>query len=599
MKKRMMIMAVCAVIAMGLVMPLTAQVLPGPESNQINATAGVFGTDVDNFMSVNYYDEVNFGKWFGYLGGGTAFSTVNLGYATKFGGGSGEGEGGGSGLYLGVFYTGNIVSFNTDETKTLRTTWDINLQQMLTREDEAFYSQTSTYTDNHISALIGVAGMGIRVGFMEELTVYNTPYNVNRNDTSTVTENADGSKTYTNNDSISYEESEGYLLPYLQWGMKLKLGSNVIAPRVGIGVLFFQDKLIDKYYDYTTGRTEYQGKITGVDEVTNVGRNNGYTGLNIAVGADYYLNDTMYVGLDYILGFDIYNQDFGQAGGSGSAEGTIEWYNINRTTNYLDRTVKFDAAQIDVTKRSNIRHQIIPALWKEAKAGDNLKLGLLFQLPMAIVSQTESDYSDVWSTTETKYNDTNFSSRNTTDIYEAHYAGTSTETSYFGIAPALGIGASYTLIPGRFTINAGVRVSPLSYESISKKRSINGVDSSYSKTETGPDGGKYTSAESKTVSAVNPVEDSITTQSLWAGLNGSVAAGFVFSFNENFSLDLLAGANLSTNGSGAYDGTFYETSGSGLYGDMNGNIYTNGTVKGKDGFNINLTTVNVLFTFKF
>jgi len=560
MEIKMKVLALAALIVIGLAMPLGAQP-SSPVSNQNLATAGVFGTDVDSYMDVNYYGDVNFGKWFGYLGADTS-GIFNLGYATNL-----------KGIYLGTYYSGNIFKTETNETTRLTTTWDPNLQQLLTREDEKTYGRTTTNTNNHIAALIGVAGMGIQVGFYENITTYNTPYNAVRNDgKSTITQNLDGSITYTNNDSISYEESEGDLMPYLQWGMKLKVGSYTLAPRVGVIVNFAEYKLIDKYY--ASGRTEYQGKIIGTEQINRNGHNYGFFGLGVGVGADLYLSDSMYVGLNYALGMDIYNQDFGDAGGSGSVKGTISWAaadNYSTINRYIDRTVKNNNVKIDITEQSSMRHIITPAFGNEKALGDNLKLGVLVQLPVKITSGYASSYTDEWTTSETTFTDVTNYQNNTTTITRDHTAGNKTEFSELEISPTVGVGVSYDLIPKRFTVNAGISVNVPSFTSTSVATSMNGVDSTYTKTEVGYGSGKHTTNENLTVTDPSTITDSVQTITSWSGLSGSIAGGFVFSFNDNFALDLLAKTDTPTTPPSATT----------------------------DVFSINLTSLRVLFSIKF
>jgi len=529
MEIKMKVLALAAITVIGLAMPLGAQT-----SNQSEATAGVFGTDVDNYMNVNYYDEVNFNKWFGFVGGNTS-GIFNLGYATKL-----------KDIYLGGFYTGNVLRTNTDETTRLTTTWDPSLQQMLTRVDEKTYTRTTTNTNNNIAALVGLTGlnMGIKVGFLENITTYNTPYNAGRNGgVSTVTQNADGSITYSNNDSLNYEESSGDLIPYLEWGMKLKVGSYTLTPRVAAAVNFFQDKLIDKFYG--AARTEYNGIIAGQERIDRSGRNNGYTALGIGVGADFYLNENMYVGLDYILGMNIYSQSLGDAGRSGSVSGTINWTsgnNYSTIDKYIDRIEKYNTVEITVNERSHMSHEITPSFWKEWKDnvfGENVKLGVLVKLPITITSGFASNYTDRWQTTETIYTDANYSQNNITDIDNNHTAGNLTETSNFSISPTVGVGVSFDLIPKKFTVNAGIKVNVPTFASTSVVTSGNGVNSHYTKTEIGFGSNKYTSAENLDVTPPTTVTDSVQTTTSWTGLSGSIAGGFLFNFNDNFALDML------------------------------------------------------------
>jgi hypothetical protein len=563
MEIKVKVLALVAITVIGLAMPLSAQPF-FPVSNQNGATAGVFGTDVDNYLNVNNYGDVIFEKWFGYLGG-NPLGIFNLGYATKF-----------SNIYLGTFYEGNIFKTETRETTKLTTNWNTALQQMLSKTDEKTYGRTATNAENHISALIGVANMGIQVGFYENITTFNTPYNADRDGTSTVTTNQNGSITYSGNDSLSYEESEKDLIPYLQWGMKLNLGSNTLAPRIVVAVDFNEDKLIDKYY--TSGRTEYQGKIVGTEDITREGHNYGYTDLVISAGADYYLNDSMYIGVDYLLNTGIFDRSFDDAGRSGSVKGIISYSGNNTTTNYYNRTEKSDSVGISVKELNYMSHTIVPALWKEWKGekfGENLKLGVLVQVPITIENTSNNSYSDTWVTTETAYNDDINKQYNRTTIEKIHTAGDKEETSVLNIAPIVGVGVTYDLIPKKFTVNAGINVKVPSFSSKSTVTSQNGVNkylaggvtyanSYYEKTEMGYGSNKYTASETLEVADPTPVEDEVYTETIWTGLRGSIAGGFVFSFNDNFALDLLAKTDLTT-----------------------------------DAFSINLTSLSVLFSIKF
>jgi len=541
MKKRNLVMVVLAIITMGLAMPLSAQ-----SSNQSTATAGVFGTDADSFMDVNYYGDVEFNKWFGYLGSGPS-----LGYATKFGD-----------IYLGGYYTGNIFRSGTSETKRQRTTWDYTLQQLLTKEDNTTYgtgNSATTTTTNRIVALIGVAGMGIKVGFYENVTTYNTPYNTTRNTQSTVTQNADGSIAYTNNDSINYEQSSGDIMPYFKWGMKLPMGSGTLAPRVGADFNFRRDVLIDEYY--TSARVLINGTNINAEQISRVENNQGYVGLNISAGADYYFNDNFYVGIDYTLGTNLYSNDYSGAGKSGSVGGTANTTAVSSTTNYFNRTVKSKELTLSATERSNMTHNITPTLWKTSNIGDDLQFGVVFSLPVSISNNTTNGYTDYWSISETTYIDENFSSNNSTTIQERHTYGSKVETSNFRIAPSVGIGASYNLIPGRFTINAGVTLDPIVYSNTSTVTSQNGVSTNYYRTDTGSGSNKYTSSETKTVTPPNPVEDTVQNVTSWTGFSGYLSGGFVFSFNDNVALDMVASSSTA--------------------------------------FAFNITSLNVKFTFKF
>ena len=558
MKKRNMIMAICAIITMGLAIPLGAQT-----SNQNKATAGVFKTDVDNYMSVKSWDKVKFDKWFSYFGGDHD-GKVNMGYATNLGG-----------IYLGGFYEGKIIDTDIDETKVRTTEWDENLQQMLTQEDSTTYSRESSYgwtkTNNNIAAFIGVAGMGIKVGFYENVSTANTPYNLSRIDwssgsanvldttTSTVTQNSDGSVTYSGNDTIGYEESYGVLNPYLQWGMKLDVGGYVLTPRVTANVSINRSTFIDEYYSQE--RTEKDEKIIGVKEITRKNDNYGSVGLDIGVGADFYLKDTTYFGIDYVIGLNFFGQDYDGGGKSGTIDGTFWSDAVSRTTDSFVETETFESLRLGATERDKITHKITPSFWNTKTVMDDLKVGLLVKVPITITSETTNTYQDYYETKEIIQKDTNLSSKNEKTIYEEHKAGTKTEESTFAIAPTVGIGASYALVPDKFTVNAGVNLRPIAYKSTSKVISSNGINTTYTKKEIGSDGNQYTGEETKTVDAPTTVVDTVNSTSVWTGLSGNISAGFVFKFYDSFSLDM--------------------------------------SVITYSGFNLALTDVNVLFTLKF
>jgi hypothetical protein len=545
MKKRNLIMAALAIIAMGLAIPLGAQTIPSvaqtsPASNQRSSTATVFTTDVDNYMNVNRYGNVKFDKLFALV---DYTSRLDLGYATKFGD-----------IYLGTYYNGTGLTRGTDETTRLTTNWDTTLQQMTSRVDEKVYARTTTVTNNNIAALIGVMGMGIKVGFYEGVTTYNTPYNVSRGGTSTgtstVTTNQDGSIAYTGNDSLKYYESTGSMVPYIQWGMKLDLGSGlVLLPRVGTNFTFYDEQLVDEYY---SNRTVYDGKIQGQERIDRRGKNNSYNNLNVSAGADLDLDANMRLILDYNLNTRFYDSSFGDAGRAGSVKGTISWDNTGNysvTNKYVDRTEKDDSVQIQVSEQSYTYHSINPGFrWQDSAFGEDLKFGVRIQLPITIGNESSIAYTDRWRTQNTTYNDEINSQNNETTVTNTHTAnaGNKTEISYFSINPTVGVGASYGLIPNKFTVNAGVYISLPGFTSTNTTTSRDGISSTYTRTEKGSDGNKYVSSETTTVTAPPQIVDSVRSVTSWTALSGVLRGGFVFSFSDNFAMDMSAGVGTFT-----------------------------------------------------
>jgi len=539
MKKRNKVIAIFAIITMCLAATLGAQ-----QSSQNVATAGVYGDDADNFVDVNYYGDVEFGKWFGYVGSDTGY--LDLGYATKFGS-----------IYLGAYYSGNALDKKSSSSKSVKSVWDTDLQKLLTSiEQDGGNRDSLSNPNNSIDLLIGVAGMGFKLGFSQDYTFFNSPYYIGNNRDNWSSKEEDviaGITNYYGNDSINYEETIGWMAPSFQWGMKLDLGgSKVLAPRLGARIAFHKDELIDEYY---TDRAVYNDKTIGTEKINNDGWNNGYTALNAGAGLDFYLNESMYVGIDYALGINFYDQSFGQAGRSGSVEGFIIWQGLNETTGYVDRTEKTNTVSIDVDEKSYMSHVIAPALWKELSSSNNAKFGIKVSVPVLIESYTSNIYSDSWTVKETTYTDTNRSNENEKVTTETHTAGLKEETSVLLIAPSISFGGSYEVIPGKFIINAGVNVRPVTYKNTSTTKATNGLDSKYTKKEIGSGATAYTDSEEKIVSIPvdpdwsggNRIADKVDSSSEITGLRSTFGAGFKVNFSDNFALDLAVRSDSTAN----------------------------------------------------
>jgi hypothetical protein len=66
--------------------PSSGSILPGSPKSVPNASsAGLFGTDIDNFLHANSYGSVSFEKLYVFLGGASASSGITGGVATKLG----------------------------------------------------------------------------------------------------------------------------------------------------------------------------------------------------------------------------------------------------------------------------------------------------------------------------------------------------------------------------------------------------------------------------------------------------------------------------------------------------------------------------------
>ncbi|MDR2943361.1 MAG: hypothetical protein LBV17_12310 [Treponema sp.] len=550
MKKRTMIVAILAIIAMGLAMPVSAQNVvngpsAGPESNQKTATAGVFGNDVDNYMNVNDFGDVQFAKWFGFLHGandGPAGSfRVDLGYATKL-----------SGLYLGTRYKGNVLSFNKTVATTITPTYDWNNQELLQTSEAVTYTQNWTNSTNQIEALIGLSnGMGIKVGFFESLAVSSQPGR-----TVTTTDTKDGIITYANGID-KYSIIRGYLTPFLGWGMKIGGGEAMtIKPYVLAEFDIYQNKVIENYLNtYST----YNDELTSRKAIEKTGNNNGYFCPDVTIGAGFELpkkgDTSVSFGIEYEISIPIYNNSYSDSGFSGDVGGTVRWANgRSYTDDTISQTVNYKTAVLTFEEISNFNHYITPSLLVVKEPAESFKFGLSLSLPVNISTRKNSRYGET--ITETETIDKNADNTTTKISNKIRQNNGVTNTTSFSISPEVGIGATYSLIPGRFSVNAGFLAYPLSYRNTSTVTAPNGP-SSVTYDETTTDGKK--TYENITV-ANGASSDRVENTSSWTHFDGNVTGGFVFNFNENIALDFLVSSTV---------------------------------------FDMELTNVNVLFTFKF
>jgi len=555
MKKSFLITAVCAVISMGLALPLGAQTNPSTAgslaSNTNVATAGIFRNDVDNFVDYHKYSSVlKDAKWFGFLTGRTTLGgSLDAGYARYFGG-----------IYLGVWYRGNIFRSPAGvyETKTITPVYDLNDPALLTQKtDTTSYTAQWYESANNIEFLIGVAGMGIKVGFFESTAT-------NKNDGApgrdvTIADTLDGRKTYTS--AIDeYSNSYSHLRPYIGWGGTFPVAGMTLRPYANINFYFFNSSLIDKYSNYTTANGVKQNIQTYVGQGRNSGFFNPYG--NIGAWLDLAKKETVQqsVGLSY--GFDVYlyNND---ADALGSVDGTITWAAgyINRETKYTDRTETSTNITYTINEIKNVTHTITPSYKITGEPAENFKLGFSASAPIRIHSESSDNYTRQKQKDAVKYINGNPGYVRDRDTITYINNG-NTETSIFGITLNLAAGASYQLIPGRFGINAGIAAQPIAYSQTVVKR-LPRTTASIETDKTTQDDGSVTN-NSKTVS-LKTEPDNVTNNSSWAQYTATLSGGFTFNFNNNAALDLAAN-------SGAYTA---------------------------NGFNLNLTTVNVIFTFKY
>jgi hypothetical protein len=561
MKKRIMILAILAIITMGLAIQVSAQITytdgsssrGNLASNTNTSTAGIFKNDVDNFMNYHDYSKVLTGdsNWFSFVSGkGNMGGALDLGYASNFGG-----------IYLGAWLRGNFFRSpnSTYETKIITPNYDPALEVLNSRTDTTSYDEAWYETANNIEFLIGIEGMGIKVGFFESTAS-------NKNDGATgvgravsVTDYLDGRKDYIN--AIDqYSVSRSYLKPYLGWGGTFAVGDMTLYPYVDLGFVMYGDKRIDKYRDYT----ETNGVKSDESKYVGAGYNNGYMLPQGTIGAkiDLPKNGSTKTTLELSYGINLYmySNDYSDTGLSGSVDGTVRWDDgyVNSENKYYDRTVTTTDLTLYINEITSMSHTVTPSYKITGEPGENFKLGFKASVPVTFGSSTSNQYNKQIIKTAVKY-DWDYPGL-VRDEEIINYTD-NTETSTFGLRLNLNLGASYQLIPDRFGINVGIAAVPVQFSQTAVKTIPNSVSSITTVKETQDDGSVTTNT--KTVVLDTSESDSVEVTEAWSQYTATLYGGFTFMFNSNAALDMGA------------------------------------SVGGANSFNLDVTTVNVIFTFKY
>ena len=171
--KKIVMGAAVAITAAGLAvaqsspMPLEATEDLSPQSMTSISTAELFGNDVDDFMNVNEYQNVEPEHLFGYLGfGKTGSGTVQLGLAHQF-----------NKFYLGGWFGGSL------------NTWSITKD----KDESASKNKTTTQHDTDYAAygkvLFGINNMGILANFAFQPNKNNNQYEDDKENKSKTTLN--------------------------------------------------------------------------------------------------------------------------------------------------------------------------------------------------------------------------------------------------------------------------------------------------------------------------------------------------------------------------------------------------------------------------
>ncbi len=500
--------------------PLAAQT-----SKTNAATAGIFSTDVDNYMSVTGFSGVEMEKAFGYVGYDNAM--LSLGYARKLGS-----------IYLGTYYNGNILYTNSPlDTKTVLTDPVVTNgavvgQTVTTTEQNA---NPQTYTSNEAKVLIGLAGMGFRLGFYEDLMTAKGRFSVNGAFTDATDSVAEDSltKTKTVTEYTDGAIINGSMNPSLTWGMKLPLGAMTLNPTVTAAVDIYQSNGASTRNVYTeVWGTKQTGSTT-----TKVNFDNGYIAPSgtVGLGLDFAKNGAAQtsVGIDYTFSTQLYSN------ANNKVLGTSTWYETTTNTFTVNDETKNVVKNVYTTERTYTSHSINPSVSYKTDVSDRVSFGVKANALVNISSQ--KDINDREVTTVTTYNAfTQNPGNDYVDTMVEHIPGNTVETSSFDISPAVKAGLTYKLIPGTFTLNAGLNINAPSFSNTAVKTTRTTY---YNASETRVYGDGYTLNDAWVTGSSVDLEDqrteSQTTANDWNAMNANVQAGFTLNVDKNIAFDAL------------------------------------------------------------
>jgi hypothetical protein len=522
MSKSFKVAALVAVTAMFLAAPVFAPRAYAQSPTSL-ATAGVFSGEGDDAMDVHWYSGVEFDK--GIVFAGNDGTLPSLGYATRFGD-----------LYFSTWYSGNIVSEDSSETQRVVTDYDLVRQLSTGKTTTTTYDSQSVSSKNGIGFLFGVAGMGIKVGFAEDLTTWKNP-----DRTVSVYEDSDGkSKTYTS-EIAEFSQIKGSLVPSIVWGMSIDAGDIVIRPKVSAVFDIHQDsQILNTKGTYDT----FNGAPVG-DDVTNyTGYQRDYFAPTVGVGLGFEL-ESFTLGIDYGFSTKVYNNSYDVLGRSGDVAGTVSWSNGSTTiAESLDKTTTTTAGTVVFDEITYFNHEITPSFWQEKEVTDGLTLGFSVSVPIGIELTTNESSWNYQSIKKEEYKFDKF--RNNTTVNESFgLANRITSTSAFSLEASFSIGAKYDVVPDRFTVKAGAGFTPVSFTSTATTYS-NGSASAQGHKDTIYDAdGKVVSETFDVQQNQNPwastnsntVEDSVKVETEWNGFSAWAGGGFTFSFTNSLSVD--------------------------------------------------------------
>jgi hypothetical protein len=553
-KKKVVLLALIAALSLA-VLPLSAQ------SQTSAATQGVFGTEVDDFLDVHNYGEVEFDKWFGYAGAGTGY--FSLGYASKLSGAT----------YLGLGYSGNLFAswFNKDKSSTVTYDPAGNPEKTKTEEGEYYYPPSpggaspywrhatdNSYIYNGITVLVGLSGMGLRLNVSENLQFWGAPdydtYNPNTHFSSgtipstfnTVTETPGKDKVEYNNKLETYSKVLGSISPSITWGMALSGGK--LKPSVSVGASFSPDAEKLEYSNYTTEN----GVVTGTKATKLHGADYSSLSPQLGLGLGYVLKEegpvAVEVGLGYSINVPLYNNQYEAFGKSGSVGGTYYLSSTKDVTEGPTTTVR-ETSNISFTERGGLSNYLTPSITYTNEISDVFEAGFSAELPVRLSFSSSERWNETRdiTTTTVAYDST----KNTVLAKNSVGPKTKTETTGFGLTPRIAAGAVYALSPGKIALTSGISVGlPFSY-TVTREAQGSGFGS-YSETNRDYQGNDITPPKYGPANTSLNRTEAVGEDISWGSVQTEVSLGFTVFFGPKATLDAVF-VTESSSGYTSYD----------------------------------------------
>jgi hypothetical protein len=404
--------------------------LYSPRSGVSKATIGTLDSEIDQFMSVQYYrDMKNMKTWLAFAGSDE--QGFNLGYARNLGS-----------LYLGISYGGSLIddlfaritnrdpanitkndTMNTDENDVTSTGHRIM--------DAATGTLSGTaYSKNDISILFGFGNIGIKLGFTEYLEgTYNPQFSTGR------------SPENSTRTMLIDSKFENSIKPSLQFGGKFKPGSITFRPMLWAAFDIHQLSQSSNTNEFVTW-FEPTDDASGTDITNRIWEYLGdYVepsgGINL--GFDFSKSDRMRseFSLGYGVAYRVYNNN------DDATTDLSEFIFTTVRPPDLDvlpgnGIIKNDRT---ITELFDLRNHIAAAFLFSSELNTRLSIG--------VKGGVDIDYNIMNKTdTKTGMEDTKVAESVITD---------------FAINPELDVGVSFRIIPEHFAMHAGLGILLYAY----------------------------------------------------------------------------------------------------------------------------------------